>query len=90
MSNLLPDGTCVTDAAEIDEDIDDAPAFNTSLGFMEDGKEIWYCTPEVTVVGIPCGPLLSPEEVEADAIINDDTQASVYDTRFIFELGINM
>ena len=61
----MPDGTCITGAEEIDEDVDDirtAPPFNTSIGFDEYGREIWYCSKDVTIVGMPCSDLLSPEE----------------------------
>lgn len=48
----------------MDEDLDDAPRFNTSIGFDELGRQIWYCTHDVIIVGMPCGPLESPEEKE--------------------------
>jgi hypothetical protein len=67
---ILPDGTCIPffdeqgNPIEMDEDLDDAPRFNTSIGFDELGRQIWYCTHDVIIVGMPCGPLESPEEKE--------------------------
>jgi hypothetical protein len=63
----------VTGAESIEEDLDDAPNFNTSLGFDELGREIFYCSSEVIVVGIPCGPLedQSEQQSKPTPIINN-------------------